>query len=103
MSLTSDMDQNFETMRQMYGGDALIRLAAEECCELAQALLKHIRVRNGELTPVTPEAARMSIIEETSDVLITLGYVNRLLNIPVDDIHAVRDGKIARTKARLEG
>ena len=60
-----------------YMGELEMQLQlAEECCELALAALKLRRVLDGRNpTPVTEEAARANLVEETADVYNALGFL----------------------------
>lgn len=76
---------------QRYGQDYLLCQLAEECCELAQAALKLVRVNN-KTTPMRREEAEERLIEEIADVTVMLKGVydtmfNSEMKDAVDDIH----------------
>ena len=63
----SDWWKTVSQYMRTYGWEALYRLLAEECVELAQAALKYIRAVNRE-TPVSIEEACDNLLEEIADV-----------------------------------
>lgn len=76
---------------------------AEEAAELAQAALKLARVIRGENpTPVTIEAARSRLTEETADVLLYLQVVREHHRITLQEISEIMTVKRQRWAARLE-
>ena len=60
------------------GEDMVLLELNEECCELAQAAAKIIRVKEGR-SPVPMAQARANLIEEMGDVLIQIRIAKRLL------------------------
>lgn len=57
-------------MIEKIGKAAMLEQAAEECAELAKALLKRARIERDENpTPVTARKADASITEEATDVI----------------------------------
>ena len=59
------------------GEDMVLLELNEECCELAQAAAKIIRVKEGR-SPVPMAQARANLIEEMGDVLIQIRIAKRL-------------------------
>lgn len=69
-------------MLEKIGKAAMLEQAAEECTELAKALLKRARIERKENpTPVTEEAADKDIREEATDVIQCL----RELGVQLDE------------------
>ena len=60
------MDRMNEIVKK-YGEEYMLRQIAEECCELAQAAMKLVRVWNKE-TPMREDEAREHLVEELADV-----------------------------------
>lgn len=82
---------------------AMLEGLAEEATELAQAALKLARVIRGENpTPVTIEAARSRLTEETADVLLYLQEVRENHRITLQEISEIMTVKRQRWAARLE-
>ena len=84
-----------------YGDEAMLRLLAEECSELAHAALKMVRVMHGE-TPVTHEEAHANLVEELADVML----VGNMLIVSRDriyppDVTYVFCKKLERMKSRM--
>ncbi len=87
---------------QKYGTGYLLRQAAEECCELAQAALKVVRAEE-KTTPMTLPEARESLIEEMADVQLMLDYMMAELISSAENrrLHNIMDEKEARMYRRL--
>ena len=84
-----------------YGDEAMLRLLAEECSELAHAALKMVRVMHSE-TPVTHEEAHAHLVEELADVML----VGNMLIVSRDriyppDVTCVFCQKLERMKSRM--
>ena len=84
-----------------YGDEAMLRLVAEECSELAHAALKMVRVRNND-TPVTYDEAHANLVEELADVML----VGNLMLISMgeiyhQDITYIYCQKLERMKSRM--
>ena len=62
------MDRMNEIIKK-YGEEYMLRQLAEECCELAQAAMKLVRVWNKE-TPMREDEAREHLVEEIADVRV---------------------------------
>lgn len=75
-------------------GAALVELA-EECCELAKASLKIVRICAGR-TPAPMNAARENMVEEIADVMVMLGAAKKMLS-PVE---LLRVRKVAKEKEK---
>lgn len=67
------MDRMGEIIKK-YGEEYMLRQLAEECCELAQAAMKLVRVWNKE-TPMREDEAREHLVEEIADVHVMAGAV----------------------------
>ena len=90
-----DIDYIHE-IRESVPAAALYEQLAEECVELAQAVLKMARhLRNENPTPMTEEHIKHNLIEEASDAHL----VSRILDIK-PDLHIVT-AKLARWYDRL--
>lgn len=96
-----------------YGYEAQSNQLVEECAELIQAVNKYRRAkgRGKVLSPVLEpsqadrdreQVALDSLIEEIVDVEIMLEQVKYLLQIPEEDLIAVKQYKINRTKERMK-
>lgn len=75
---------------------------AEECSELAQAVLKLRRAMAGT-TPVTPYQAIASVNEETADVLILLDALRAIGATDAESVDSIRAYKARRWHARVFG
>lgn len=79
----------------------------EECAELIQAVNKYRRVETGLGQPVAEDKkaiARDNLVEveEIADVELMLEQVKYLLQIPEDELLAVKTFKVNRTRERME-
>lgn len=84
------------------GTPALLDQCAEESSELSQASLKMSRkLRNENPTPKTVTDIRNDLIEEISDVLLSVDYVMHCCNISNDDLAQVITEKQIRWINRL--
>lgn len=92
-------DEKKEFITSKLSKRTLIEQAAEECGELIQALLKYIRASkmSDSPTPVSEEEAMNNIIEEFTDVMLSM----ELLGFDKID-KAIRDKKLERTFKRLK-
>lgn len=89
-----------------YGYEEQSLQLIEECGELIQAICKYRRAVLGKGQPVAEgvkEIALESIIEEIADVEVMLEQVKYLLQIPEDEIEAVKIFKENRNKERMSG
>lgn len=87
-----------------YGYEAQSNQLVEECAELIQAVSKYRRAVAGLGQPVAEEkkaVALENIIEEIGDVEIMLEQVKYLLQIPEDELDAVKLFKVNRTRERI--
>ena len=104
--------QNKENGRY-YGYEAQSNQLIEECAELIQAINKHRRVTSGRgrahspmLEPAQEDKDRGQVVldnlvEEITDVEIMLEQVKDLLQIPEEDIQAIKLYKVNRTRERI--
>ena len=86
------------------GPAALAGQGAEECCELAQALLKFQRIVEG-VNPaafMTEQDAVDNITEEIADVKNLIEMIEQALGISEDDVHMLRTLKMVRWMERMD-
>lgn len=104
-------DQNKENGRY-YGYEAQSNQLVEECAELIQAVNKYRRAKSrGQVfSPLLEpsqadkdreQVALDNLVEEIADVEIMLEQVKDLLQIPEEDIEAIKLYKVNRTKERI--
>ena len=104
------LEQNKENGRY-YGYEAQSNQLVEECAELIQAINKYRRAAKGRalspmLEPLQEDKDREQIaldnlVEEITDVEIMLEQVKDLLQIPEEDIQAIKWYKVNRTRERI--
>lgn len=98
-------EMNLETAKY-YGYEAQSNQLVEECAELIQAVNKYRRVvETGLGQPVAEDKkaiARDNLVEEIADVELMLEQVKYLLQIPEDELLAVKTFKVNRTRERME-
>lgn len=95
---------NKETAKH-YGYEAQSNQLVEECAELIQAVNKYRRAVAGLGQPVAEEkkaVAFENLIEEIADVEIMLEQIKYLLQIPEDELEAVKLFKVNRTRERMK-
>ena len=85
---------------ETYGEEPQIRQCMEECAELIQAINKHKRAQ-GSLKEERYNIAFDNLLEEIADVEIMLEQIKHLLEIPEEDLLAMKTCKINRTKERM--
>ena len=86
-----------EHVKECIGGAALYEQMAEECTELAQALLKKARkLRGDNPTPRTMEEINASIEEEYTDVCICADMLD------LDANNDTYDAKVFRWAGRVD-
>lgn len=96
-------EPNKETAKY-YGYEAQSNQLVEECAELIQAVSKYRRAVAGLGQPVAEEkkaVALENLIEEIADVEIMLEQVKYLLQIPEEELDAVKLYKVNRTRERI--
>lgn len=89
-------EMNLE-IAKYYGYEAQSNQLVEECAELIQAVNKYRRVETGLGQPVAEDKkaiARDNLVEEIADVELMLEQVKYLLQIPEDEILAVKTFKV---------
>ena len=85
-----------------YGYEAQSNQLVEECAELIQAVNKYRRARGaGQETKNGEQVALNNLVEEMADVEIMLEQIKDLLQIPEEDIQAMKVYKINRTRERI--
>ena len=97
-------EMNLETAKY-YGYEAQSNQLVEECAELIQAVNKYRRVETGLGQPVAEDKkaiARDNLVKEIADVELMLEQVKYLLQIPEDELLAVKTFKVNRTRERAE-
>ena len=80
-------------------GELQLVKAAEECCELAQALNKHYC---NMLCNYPIINSKTNIIEEIADVEIMLLQVKKILEIKEEDLEEIKKQKLERLEKALE-
>lgn len=94
---------NKETAKY-YGYEAQSNQLVEECAELIQAVSKYRRAEVGLGQPVSEDkkaVALENLIEEIADVEIMLEQVKYPLQIPEEELDAVKLYKVNRTRERI--
>lgn len=94
---------NKETAKY-YGYEAQSNQLVEECAELIQAVSKYRRAKAGAGQPLAEDkkaVALENLIEEIADVEIMLEQIKYLLQIPEDELEAVKLFKVNRTRERM--
>ena len=86
---------NKETAKH-YGYEAQSNQLVEECAELIQAVSKYRRAEGADKRAVALE----NLIEEIADVEIMIEQIKYLLQIPEEDLEAVKLFKVNRTRER---
>lgn len=89
-------EMNLDTAKY-YGYEAQSNQLVEECAELIQAVNKYRRVETGLGQPVAEDKkaiARDNLVEEIADVELMLEQVKYLLQIPEDELLAVKTFKV---------
>ncbi len=96
-------DQN-KRNGKYYGYEAQSNQLIEECAELIQAVNKYRRAvaREGAFVEKQKKRALDNLVEEMVDVEIMLEQIKYLLQIPEEDMLAVKIYKVNRTKERIE-
>lgn len=97
------VEQNKENAKY-YGYEAQSNQLVEECAELIQAVNKYRRALTGLGQPTAEDqkaVALENLIEEIADVEIMLEQVKHLLQIPEDELEAVKLYKVNRTRERI--
>lgn len=97
-------EMNKETVKY-YGYEAQSSQLIEECAELIQAVNKYRRAVAGLGQPVAEDkkaVALENLVEEIADVEIMLEQVKYLLQIPEEDLLAVKTYKVNRTRERMQ-
>lgn len=93
-------EMNLETAKY-YGYEA----QSNQLVELIQAVNKYRRVETGLGQPVEEDKkaiARDNLVEEIADVELMLEQIKYLLQIPEDELLAVKTFKVNRTRERME-
>ena len=94
---------NKETAKH-YGYEAQSNQLVEECAELIQAVNKFRRsgaIAGKPIVDYESLVALENLIEEIADVEIMLEQIKYLLQIPEDELDAVKLFKVNRTRERM--
>lgn len=95
------IESNEDAIALLIDEDTALQQLAEECAELSQASLKLIRAkRTFNPTSVSEEDARMNLLEEMADVLLSMEVTSLLLN-NIEQIHSTMEKKSFRWLDRL--
>lgn len=90
------------SMVDAIGLPAVLEQGAEECAELAHAVLKLSRiVRNENPTPSREGDVIKAIIEEYADLEVVMGELRRCGLIRMEDVYMVMTKKTKRWEERL--
>ena len=95
-------EKEFHKMKEVWGEEAQILVAIEECSELAQALVKYIRASR-EYHGKDPEKlakAIKQVKEEAADVLNCVEQIEEMFGY--DEIEKIRGEKVERTMKIIE-
>jgi NTP pyrophosphatase (non-canonical NTP hydrolase) len=97
------IESNEDAIALLIDEDTALQQLAEECAELSQASLKLIRAkRMFNPTSVSEEDARMNLLEEMADVLLSMEVTSLLLNnVAIEQIHSTMEKKSYRWLDRL--
>lgn len=95
-----NISEEIKKIADHYGYNAQSNQLIEECAELIQAINKHKRAQ-GSLKEERYNIAFDNLLEEIADVEIMLEQIKHLLEIPEEDILAMKTCKINRTKERM--
>ena len=107
-----NISEEIKKIAEHYGYDAQSNQFIEECAELIQAVNKYKRYKVVE-HPVNPllqpteearnkeQIALENLVEEIVDVEIMIEQIKHLLQIPEEEIQAIKLYKVNRTKERL--
>lgn len=95
----SDLRKQNLANAEYFGYEAQSNQLVEECAELIQAVSKYRRAAaKGEDEKLI---ALSNLVEEIADVEIMLEQVKDLLQIPEEDIEAIKLYKVNRTRGRI--
>lgn len=81
-----------------YGENQQLIICAEECAELIQAISKLTRYK----TPEKHYYMRKNLIEEMSDVIISLEYLRLVENVSLNELENVIEQKINRLDKNMK-
>lgn len=85
---------------EQLGPEEILCQCAEECSELAQAVLKMRRALVGA-TPLTQSEARALINEEVADVLNCVEALETISLVDMGRVDQIKEDKLARWESRL--
>ena len=91
------------SMVDAIGLPAVLEQSAEECAELAHAVLKLSRiVRNENPTPSRQGDVIRAVIEEYADLEVVMGELRRCGLINMAEVYEVMERKLKRWEERLD-
>lgn len=97
--LTKEQENTLASARQIYGSRNQLAVAAEECNELAIAVLKFMRYAD-EKEGI--EATKKSVLEERADVEIILNHIDAIYGLSPEMVRGAMFCKIARLQRWLD-
>lgn len=97
--LTQKQKQVLAEARSTYGYRNQLAVAAEECNELAIAVLKFMRYDN---TLDGIDETRENVLEERADVEVILNHIDAIYGIAPEELQNAVNGKIDRLQRWLK-
>ena len=97
----SDLREQNLANAEYFGYEAQSNQLVEECAELIQAVSKYRRAAAKDEDEKL--IALSNLVEEIADVEIMIEQIKHLLQIQDEDILALKQFKINRTKERIDG
>lgn len=95
MKLSKEHNDILQQARDTYGPRNQLAVAAEECNELAIAVLKFMRYDKSE---EGIKNTRDNVLEERADIEIVLNHIDNLYGLTEEEIQEAIAGKLARLK-----
>lgn len=99
MMLSKEQEKILEKARKTYGARNQLAVAAEECNELAIAVLKFMRYDDKH---IGVRKTKENVLEERADVEIILNHIDAIYGFTEEQIKSAIWGKISRLKNWLE-
>lgn len=97
--LSKNQKEVLAKARETYGHRNQLAVAAEECNELAIAVLKFMRYGN-EFEGIN--CTRKNVLEERADVEIVLNHIDEIYKITKGELQHIIRGKIGRVQRWLD-
>lgn len=95
LKLTEEQEKTLKRARETYGARNQLAVSAEECNELAIAVLKFMRYED---TESGIKATRENVLEERADVEVILNHIDSIYRFTETEILNEMKKKIARVK-----